>query len=82
MAVPVEVNSNSRDLKNARELPGAGAVAAVVHQGTYDTLLQAYSALGQWIESNGYQVCGPCREIYLHHDGENLANCLTEVQYP
>jgi DNA-binding transcriptional MerR regulator/effector-binding domain-containing protein len=83
MAAPVEANAKGQQVRGLRELPGYEAAASVVHHGTYDTLLQAYSALGQWIESSGYQVCGPCREIYLHHDGDNLNNCcVTEVQFP
>ena len=42
-------------------------MASIVHEGGYNTILRAYSALGTWIEENGYRITGPCREIYIHH---------------
>jgi DNA-binding transcriptional MerR regulator len=89
MVVPVErpagrrADVDSESPGGFRELEGAEQVAAVVHRGGYGSLLGAYSALGRWIEDNGYRVSGPCREIYLHHDpdGQPPAH-VTEVQFP
>ncbi len=56
-------------------------MAATIHQGTWTTLDQAYAAFGNWIEQNGYQTAGPCREIYLQEDGDPDTH-VTEIQFP
>jgi effector-binding domain-containing protein len=66
------------------ELPAA-LVASVVHKGSFNTCSQAYSAIGRWIETNGYRIVGPNREIYLYctqpvrPDDETY---VTEIQFP
>ncbi|HLY25116.1 MAG TPA: MerR family transcriptional regulator, partial [Aggregatilineales bacterium] len=66
------------------ELPAA-TVAATVHQGSYNTLIDAHEAILKWIEANGYRPAGPSREIYLYntmpidHDDPSY---ITEVQFP
>jgi DNA-binding transcriptional MerR regulator len=64
-----------------RELP-AHTMACLVHHGSYDNFNQAYEALGAWVQTNGYQIVGPVREIYLQYDEKNPANNLTEIQFP
>ncbi len=66
-----------------RDLPGADMVTAV-HQGEYDAISGAYTAIMSWIEQNGYQIAGPNREVYLHGPGEGIAPdaYVTEVQFP
>jgi effector-binding domain-containing protein len=63
------------------ELPGV-EVAAVVHHGDFDEFGRAYRAILRWIETNGYQITGPYREIYLKHDRRNLKETTTEIQFP
>jgi len=68
-----------------RELPGA-EVVAVIHHGPFTTISEAYEAVLKWIETNGYQINGPCREIYLQPPAE-IGNqtdpeTVTEVQFP
>jgi effector-binding domain-containing protein len=66
------------------ELPAA-SVASVVHKGAYNTLNQAYEAIGRWIDANGYRIAGSNREIYLYcaepvrQDDESY---VTEIQFP
>jgi effector-binding domain-containing protein len=66
------------------ELPAA-TVASVVHKGAYNRLNQANEAIGRWIETNGYRIAGPNREIYLYctepvrQDDESY---VTEIQFP
>src|SRR5262249_4858975 len=80
---------------SVRELPGADAMASVVHAGSYTTIDQASNALFAWIATQGYRVAGPYREVYLRFgaDGLKLAlpgaylteeadNYLTELQVP
>jgi effector-binding domain-containing protein len=68
-----------------RELPGA-EVATVIHHGPFNTLSESYEAVLKWIEANGYQINGPCREIYLQPPAEigdqTDPDTVTEVQFP
>jgi effector-binding domain-containing protein len=66
------------------ELPAA-MVASVIHKGAYNSLNQAYEAIGQWIEANGYKIVGPNREVYLYctqpvRQDDDLY--VTEIQFP
>jgi effector-binding domain-containing protein len=66
-------------------LPGVDAVASTLHHGPFVTIGEAYNALIKWIEENGYQICGPCREIYLrpsHNGSQTDPQTLTEIQFP
>ena len=66
------------------ELPGA-TVASLVHHGAYSKFPQAYEALWKWLETSGYKLVGPSRELYLHstqpirQDDESY---VTEIQFP
>lgn len=65
------------------ELPSVETMACAVHHGSFATLGQAYGALLEWIEKNGYQVVGATREIYLQYErGGDPSQYVTEVQIP
>lgn len=65
------------------ELPAVEQMAYVVHHGPFATLSQAYGALFSWIESNGYQITGPSREVYLQYERNgDQAQYVTEIQAP
>jgi effector-binding domain-containing protein len=40
--------------------------------GNYLHVSQAYNALLNWIDSNGYQMKGPIREVYLKYGADDL----------
>ena len=61
-------------------VPG-GEVAAIVHVGPYDTLHEAYQALGTWIGEHGYTGVGPPQEIYLSDPNQPGPN-VTEIRMP
>ncbi|MBW4643269.1 MAG: MerR family transcriptional regulator [Goleter apudmare HA4340-LM2] len=65
------------------ELPGYETTACAVHQGSYNTIKQAYNALASWIEANGYKISGASREVYIvggvEQDNDSY---VTEVQFP
>jgi effector-binding domain-containing protein len=65
-------------------LPG-GVMASVVHNGAFSKLYQAHNAINTWIETNGYCICGPGRDLY-HYAQEPLSDddetYVTEVQVP
>ena len=66
------------------ELPGA-TMASIIHHGAYNRLSEAYDAILRWIETNGYRITGPMRELYLEcsqpvrQDDESY---VTEIQAP
>ncbi len=61
-------------------LPGC-TVASTIHKGPYENFGQAYAALLAWVEGSGYQIVGPCRELYLHM-GATPAEHVSEIQVP
>jgi effector-binding domain-containing protein len=87
MAIPIEAGS-LRDAGRpaggvrvgVRELPGAERMASVIHRGPYDDLTLAWQALGRWVETNGYRMAGPGRELYLRTP--EAGDPLAEVQVP
>jgi len=68
-----------------RELPAIEA-ASVQHQGPYDTMGEAYQALHEWIEQEGYTIAGPPREVYVVAPSPQTpvkpSDYVTEVQLP
>jgi DNA-binding transcriptional MerR regulator/predicted transcriptional regulator YdeE len=63
----------------------ASVVASYIHHGAFDQFKGVYSRMMRWLESNGYQVSGPCREIYLElHQPvqQDDARNVTEIQIP
>jgi effector-binding domain-containing protein len=66
------------------ELPAA-AMASVVHKGAFNKFSQAYEALMRWVESNGYTIVGPNREVYLELSApirQDDDSYVTEIQLP
>jgi DNA-binding transcriptional MerR regulator len=67
-----------------RELPGVTA-ASIVHHGAFNRIAEAYLAVLQWMDANGYRQAGPARELFLHvaqpvsRDDESN---VTEIQVP
>jgi effector-binding domain-containing protein len=63
----------------------AHTVASVVHNGSYNTLHEAYNAISNWFETSGYKIAGPSRELYLHA-GQPIRSdddsYVTEIQFP
>jgi len=71
-----------------QELPAIESMASVIHEGESANLISAYTHLYAWTQSNGYQVAGPYREIYLPESGitiqprSNLDAGFIELQCP
>jgi DNA-binding transcriptional MerR regulator len=75
------------DLGNGRkmtrtDIPGINMAASVIYRGSYLGLHRGYTALGQWIEQNGYRICGSAREIFLHFDPDHQDQQMTEILFP
>lgn len=58
--------------------------ACIFHKGSYDTFYQSYAVILDYIEENGYEICGNIRESYI--DGvwnkDNQEEWLSEIQIP
>lgn len=63
------------------EIP-ATQVISVIHQGSYSNFKQAHAVLLSWMESNGYEMAGPIREVYVHEAKPDESAAVTEIQYP
>jgi DNA-binding transcriptional MerR regulator len=79
--VPIDRPLKGTERVNVYELPST-QVAAVVHQGEFEDFTQGHAALLDWIDSNGYRIVGPYREIYIKHEKSELSDSTTEIQFP
>jgi effector-binding domain-containing protein len=81
----IEVNDNvpGSDRVKVYALPEVEHMACLVYQGSYNKMMQPYKELVAWVETNGYQVIGPNREIYIE-GGMDLDDhsYVTEIQFP
>ncbi len=65
------------------KLPAVETMASVIHHGSFSTLNQAYNAILKWIETNGYHISGPTRELNLEYErGGDQSKFVTEIQFP
>ncbi|MDR3576701.1 MAG: MerR family transcriptional regulator [Anaerolineaceae bacterium] len=95
VATPISVLLKSEGRVTVREMSGC-TMAYLIHQGSYDTINQAYQAIITWIEANGYRISGPNREIYLQCPNNGYSDptaynsqiisdpnaFVTEIQFP
>lgn len=68
------------------ELPAVENMACLTHHGTFNDLMSRYQELLGWIDRNGWQICGPGREIYLFTGSgpvrQDDPSYVTEIQFP
>lgn len=64
------------------EVPAAELAATTVHYGSMATIGESWEALHAWIEENGYELAGVCRELYVISEPEGQENWVTELQQP
>lgn len=82
MCVPVSSDARLSEPLERIELSG-GAVASIVHAGSYQEMAVAYTGIAQWIHDRGHQIVGPVREIYLNNPADVTEDeLLTEIQWP
>jgi DNA-binding transcriptional MerR regulator len=55
-----------------------------IEEGEFSNIAPAYNYLGQWIEENGYGICGTARQLPLKGpcNEANHNDYLTEIQVP
>jgi effector-binding domain-containing protein len=84
VAVPVAGTVPEGDRVKAYKLPAVDEMACLVHEGGYESIGGAYGYLMGWIESNGYRMVGPPREIYVRgpESGDDVSTYVTEIQVP
>jgi len=81
--VPFEGLLSDGEQVKVGELPAVEMVASVIHHGSFSTLSEAYNAILKWIETNGYAISGPNRELNLEYErGGDQSKFVTEVQFP
>ena len=83
VAIPVREEISLPDPIKIRDLPGE-TVASLVHKGPYETMDAPYQALMAWCESNGYELAGPDRHLFLKtsRDVQDPEEYLNEMQQP
>lgn len=84
---PVPAGVELPDPFEVKVLPAVKEMASLVHHGSFNTLPESYQKILQWLGQNGYQICGPGREIYIAN-GEDMKirqddpSYVTEIQFP
>lgn len=79
VAVPLKYAIPESESILVRKTPKQINVACVVHVGNYLNVYQAYNALLNWIDINGYQMKGPIREVYLKYGADGLGFDLPQT---
>jgi DNA-binding transcriptional MerR regulator len=66
------------------ELPASETVATAVRSGPLYQSHLAFGKLGIWMEANGYEIAGPCREVFLDmpFQAPGQADPTVEIQFP
>ena len=79
---PVRISGDH--LLRVSELPAVDTMATIVRPGTNAASHTSFGAVGMWIEANGYQVAGPCREVFLEPitGPPGFEGALVEIQFP
>lgn len=83
---PLAVNTSLMGL-TVRTLPAVAEMASMIYHGAFNNLPSAYQQMMQWMEENGYQICGSGREIYVYTgtgecSSQDDPSYITEIQFP
>jgi DNA-binding transcriptional MerR regulator len=66
-----------------RELPAVQSLATCVRVGPPQQAHRTTARIGQFIEANGYRICGPNREVFLQRPAPGaMENAVVEMQFP
>ena len=86
VCMPITEDLTATERVKVYNLPAFEKVACVVHNGPFATIGEAYDAVAQWIDRNGYQIVGPGRELNLRLPDvlgdQNDPNTVNEIQFP
>jgi hypothetical protein len=64
------------------DLPGITQAAVISHVGGPDTIGDAWMALSDWMDREGWEPAGPCREVYLSPNDVPTQEWVTELHFP
>jgi effector-binding domain-containing protein len=53
-----------------------------VYRGSMAHIGEAWQALGAYVQHQGLEFSGPCREVYLHTEEADPEAWVTELQQP
>ena len=81
-AFPVGTAVASGDGFDVVEVPAIELAATTVHHGSMATIGESLEALLAWVDDNGYELAGVCRELYIVSEPESQENWVTELQQP
>jgi effector-binding domain-containing protein len=82
-APSIDIPLRSGERITSQVLPAVQVMACLTQPVTEDTITEAYNAMGMWIQSNGYRIVGPSREICQPLDlGDKTGAFLIEIQFP
>ena len=81
-AFPVGTETVAGEGFSIAEIPGTNLAATTAHYGSMATIGESWEALHAWIEENGYEMAGVCRELYIVSEPEPQENWVTELQQP
>jgi AraC family transcriptional regulator len=82
IAGKVTPSGPDKDGRGVKQL-AAVRVATTMHRGSFETVAKTYEALVAWIMQNGYDITGPCEEVYLKDPSQTPPEeLLTEVRFP
>lgn len=81
--MPVATPITGQGRVQAAELPG-GKVVVTNHYGPYDTLMQAYNALADYLQADQFTTAGPPWEVYWTDPSAepDPAQWRTEIFWP
>jgi effector-binding domain-containing protein len=84
IAAPVAGQIPASERIKTRELAAIGQAACIIHEGKYEDIGGPYNQLLKWIETNGYRISGPVREVYVqgYEAGRDPSSYVTEIQFP
>jgi hypothetical protein len=82
-ASSIDISLPSGERITSQTLPAVQVMACLTQPVTDDTIAEAYNAMGMWIQSNGYRIAGPSREICQALDqSDKIGAFLIEIQFP
>ena len=85
VALPVKADSEMDGGRfKVRILDGHKTMASLTRVGPWDDFSGAYQSLMEWLQSEGWRIIGPNREIYLKgpESGAPAAEYVVEIQFP
>lgn len=80
MAEPEPVTGSGYEIVR---LPAAETMARLRHHGDMTGISESWAALMTGVVADGYEMTGPCREVYVHAPGHEPGDdWITELQVP